>query len=96
MGKNIILPEAYSDNASFLYWLPDNLHIDHILLLTDDKNEMQHSFIHDFNSAVAFDSVTNSYAREKGSLIILLKGANEKFNTMFKQKISDDKVRFNY
>src|SRR6266496_382395 len=95
-GKKYHLPEAYSDNASFLYWLPDSLHIDHVLLLTDDKNEMQHSFIYDFNSAVAFDSVTNSYAREKGSLIILLKGANEKFNTMFRQKILNDKARFNY
>lgn len=95
-GKKYHLPQAYSDNASFLYWLPNNVHIDNLLLLTDDKNEMQHPFIHDFTSAVVTDSVTNPFAREKGSLIILFKGANEKFNAMFKQKIEDDKAQFKY
>jgi len=95
-GKKYHLPEVYSDNASFLYWLPNNIHIDNLLLVTDDKNEMQHSFVHDFASAVVTDSVTNPYAREKGSLIILFKGANEKFNEMFKQKIEEDKAQFKY
>jgi len=95
-GKKYRLPEAFSDNASFLYWLPNNIHIDNLLLVTDDENEMQHSFVHDFASAVVTDSVTNPYAREKGSLIILFKGANEKFNQMFKQKIEDDKAQFKY
>ena len=31
-GKKYHLPEAYSDNASFLYWLPNNIHIDNLLL----------------------------------------------------------------
>jgi hypothetical protein len=95
-GKKYHLPEVYSDNASFLYWLPNNIHIDNLLLVTDDKNEMQHSFVHDFASAVVTDSVINPYAREKGSLIILFKGANEKFNEMFKQKIEEDKAQFKY
>jgi hypothetical protein len=76
--------------------LPNNIHIDNLLLVTDDKNEMQHSFVHDFASAVVTDSVINPYAREKGSLIILFKGANEKFNEMFKQKIEEDKAQFKY
>jgi Dolichyl-phosphate-mannose-protein mannosyltransferase len=93
-GKKYNLPEAYSDNASFLYWLPDSLHIDNIIVVTDDQQEMQHDFIKDFTSAVLSDSVTNEYAREKGSLIIILKGANEKFNQMFKKKIAKDKRKF--
>ena len=56
---------------------------------------MQHDFVKDFHMQVT-DSVTNPYAREKGSLIILFKGANEKFNEMFKQKIEDDKAQFKY
>ncbi|MEP7317140.1 MAG: glycosyltransferase family 39 protein [Panacibacter sp.] len=93
-GKAYHLPPAYSDNASFLYWLPDSLHIDNIVLLTDDENEMQHDFIKDFTSAVLNDSVANPYARERGSLILTLKGANEKFNNFFKQKIAEDKAAF--
>jgi len=84
------LPEAYSDNGSFLYWMPHNLHIDNIILITDDTKEMQHPFIKQFASAIVADSVTNIYARERGSLIILFKGANEAFNKMFQQKIDKD------
>lgn len=93
-AKKYNLPQAYRDNASFLYWLPDTIHIDNLLLLTDDKQEMQHPFIKNFSSAVLSDSVTNIYARERGSLIILLKGANESFNQMFKEKIEKDKADF--
>jgi len=92
--KNYHLPEAYSDNASFLYWLPDSIHLVNIVLITDDKQEMQHPFLKDFSSAVLFDSVTNVYARERGSLIIVLKGANEKMQEMFRQKIEADKEKF--
>jgi hypothetical protein len=92
--KKYHLPEAYSDNASFLYWLPDSIHLVNVVMITDDKQEMEHPFIKDFSSAVLFDSVTNVYAREKGTLIILLKGANEKMQEMFRQKIEADKEKF--
>jgi hypothetical protein len=84
------LPEAYSDNGSFLYWMPRITHIDNLILITDDKEEMQHPFIKLFTSAVVSDSVTNTFAREKGTLIIVFKGAGEAFNTMFKEKIDKD------
>lgn len=88
------LPYSYSDNGSFLYWLPDTMHIQNLLLITDDKQEMSHPFIKHFASAILSDSITNKYAVEKGSLIILLKGANEEFNKMFKEKIEKDKLSF--
>lgn len=66
--------------------MPDSLHIDNMILITDDKEEMQHSFLKDFSFAVLTDSITNKYARERGSLILTLKGANEKLNQMFREK----------
>jgi hypothetical protein len=93
-AKKYHLPAAYSDNASFLYWLPEGIHIQNLLLLTDDKNEMQHDFIKDFSSAVLIDSVTTPMAREHGDLIILLKGADDAFQQMFKEKIDKDKAAF--
>ena len=88
------LPEVYSDNGSFLYWMPRNVHLENLILITDDHEEMQHPFIKDFKSAVVTDSVTNIYARERGSLIIVFKGANEAFNKMFREKIDDDYKQF--
>lgn len=93
-GKKYHLPEAYSDNASFLYWLPDSMHIDNIILVTDDQQEMQHDFLKDFSSVTLSDSVTNPFARERGSLILILKGANEKMNQMFQEKIKRDRDKF--
>ncbi len=87
------LPAAYSDNASFLYWMPDNLQFDNLVLITDDENEMQHPFIKNFTSAVVSDSVTSFYAREKGSLIIILKNGNADFKKMFINKIEKDKAK---
>lgn len=92
--KKYGLPVASSDNASFLYWIPDSLQIDNIILITDDHNEMQHAFLKNFSSVVLADSVTNIYAREQGTLILILKGANEKFNEMLRQKIVADKNKF--
>ena len=92
-AKKYNLPEAYSDNASFLYWIPDSLHFDNLVLLTDDQEEMQHPFIRNFKTAVLYDSITNPYAREYGDLIIILKGGNADFKEMFEKKIEKDKAK---
>jgi 4-amino-4-deoxy-L-arabinose transferase-like glycosyltransferase len=92
-GEKYNLPQAYSDNASFLYWIPDSLKFDILVLVTDDKNEMQHPFIKDFVSAELRDSVTNSYAREKGSFIIVLKYGNADFKKMMIEKLANDKAK---
>jgi hypothetical protein len=86
-GNKDGLPPPYSANASFLYWLPQNFHPRNLLLLTDDPHEMEHDFIRNFTSAVVMDSITAPFARERGDLIIYLKGANEKFDAMLQEKI---------
>jgi 4-amino-4-deoxy-L-arabinose transferase-like glycosyltransferase len=92
-GRKYNLPQAYSDNASFLYWIPDSLKFDNVVLLTDDKNEMQHPFIKNFVSAESRDSVTNPYARENGDLIIVLKNGNADFKKMMVEKLAKDKAK---
>ena len=91
--KKYKLPEAYSDNASFLYWLPGHLPVKNVVLITDDQEEMQHDFIKDFTSAILYDSITSPYAREHGDLIIILKGANDEFRKFFREKIERDKQK---
>lgn len=88
--KKYDLPEVYSDDASFLYWIPRNIWITNMLLVTDDQEELEHPFIKDLQSAVLIDSIANTYARERGTLILYFKGANRNFNDMFKKKIDVD------
>jgi len=90
------LPAAYSDNASFLYWIPTNLNIKNIVLVTDDHHEQEHDFAKDFQSITIRDSVTNVYARERGDWIYVFKGANENFSKYFQEKLAKDRAEFNY
>ena len=92
-GNNLGLPEAYSDNASFLYWISDSLHFQNIVLVTGDQDEMQHPFIRDFEHATVIGQVTDSFAREKGTQIILLEGANDVFRQFFQEKLKADRQK---
>ena len=93
-GPKYHLPTAYSDNASFLYWMPEDYNrFDVFLLVTDDKQEMQHRFIKEFKSVRLVDSIANPYARENGSLIILMKGPSDAFRQAFRDKIDLDKLK---
>lgn len=92
-GPQYGLPETFSDNASFLYWMPERADFDHIVLLTDDQEEMQHAFIKNFRSAVLLDSITSPYAREKGDLVIVLKGADSTFKKFFAEKINKARAK---
>ena len=92
-GNKYQLPEAFSDNASFLYWIPAKLDFDNLVLLTDDEHEMQHPFIKNFASAVLTDSITSRYAREKGDLVIVLKHADTTFKRFFIEKLEKDKAK---
>ena len=91
-GRKYNLPEAYSDNASFLYWLPGNKPMTNLILVCTDTNELQHDYIKFFKSAQFTDSVTSKYAREHGDFIMLAKGADEWFARFFRQKIAADKA----
>jgi 4-amino-4-deoxy-L-arabinose transferase-like glycosyltransferase len=90
------LPAAYSDNASFLYWLPVNKYITNFILVTNDPHEQQHDWAKGFKQIIKVDSVTNVYARERGDYIYIFKGADENFNHFFEEKIKKDKAEFNY
>jgi hypothetical protein len=91
--KKYHLPEAFSDNASFLYWIPDSLQFQNLVLIESDPNEMHYDFIKQFSKAELTDSVTNPYAREKGTSIVLLTGATEQFRKFFNTKLQADRLK---
>ena len=91
--KNINLPEAFSDNASFLYWIPDSIHFQNLILLTTDQEEMQHAFIKEFEYAAVKGRVTQPFARENGTQILLLTGASDAFRKFFQDKLKADRLK---
>lgn len=95
-GPKYNLPAAYSDNASFLYWLPAKPKMTNFVLVSDDPDEQQHDFAKGFKAVIKVDSVTSEYAREKGDYIYLFKGADANFQQFFEEKIAADKAEFKY
>jgi Dolichyl-phosphate-mannose-protein mannosyltransferase len=91
--KKYHLPPAFSDNASFLYWIPDSINFQNLVLVESDPKEMTYDFVKQFSKAVITDSVTNSYAREKGTAIMLLTGASDKFRKFFIEKLTADRLK---
>lgn len=93
-GPRHHLAPAYSDNASFLYWMPRDFdRFDVFLLVTHDRNEMQYRFMKEFKTVRLVDSIANPYAREEGTLIILMKGPSDAFRKAFRDKIDSDKLK---
>jgi hypothetical protein len=92
-GKKYGLPEAYSDNASFLYWISDSLHFQNLILLTTDQEEMQHAFIKEFEHASVEGRITDTFARENGTQILLLTGASDAFKKFFQDKLRADRMK---
>ncbi|WP_431215933.1 hypothetical protein ACQ86N_15530 [Puia sp. P3] len=93
-GPRYHLPIAYSDNASFLYWMPvDYDRFDVLLLVTDDRHEMEHKFIKEFRSVRLVGRIANRWSREDGSLVILMKGPSEAFRQAFRDKIELDRLK---
>ena len=90
------LPQAYSDNASFLYWMPPNMSMKNFVLVSDDPDEKRHDFAKGFKSVTKIDSITSTYARERGDYIYLFIGADENFEKFFREKIAKDKAEFKY
>jgi 4-amino-4-deoxy-L-arabinose transferase-like glycosyltransferase len=92
-GKKYRLPEAYSDNASFLYWISDSVRFQNLVLLTTDQEEMQHPFIKEFDHAAMTGRITDPFARENGTQIILMTGASDVFRKFFRDKLQADRLK---
>jgi hypothetical protein len=69
------LPAAMGSAATYLLWTPvDFYKQDKFILLTDYRDELHEDFMKLFASTVLADSVTTPFAREGGSIIIVMKG----------------------
>ncbi len=85
------LPEVYSNKASFLLWIPDSLKYDNVIVIVSDTDELNRNYTSNFKSSEISDSVQTKHARERGDIICVLKGANDKFKDFFRKKVEKTK-----
>lgn len=84
------MPEAYSFNTDYIYWLPRIKKIQNILLIGEEPSKEVAGM---FKEIKLIGVVENEYAREHNTGIYLLTGANDFFTPVFYNKVEDRKKK---
>lgn len=90
--KELGLPEIFSDNASFLYWLPNNFPYRHVILIDFEPRDSADMVFKHFESHIILDSLTQDYAREKGLLIMLYRNGDDSLQSVATEAIRAQKA----
>lgn len=85
------MPEAYSFNTDYIFWLPHLERVDHILLIGDQPDQEVINMFREFRIVGA---VENEFSREKGTKIFLLLGARPGFTGFFYKMAEERKRKF--
>jgi len=89
-GQSYHLPPVMCHAASFLFWTRMDFNKnDNFIMVTDYRNEIHEDYIKQFEYAAIADSITNPYAREYESYILLLK----KPSAGFRKEWKDDYIK---
>jgi hypothetical protein len=95
-GKKWGLPEIYSDNASYVFWLPEKFTYKYFLFVCAQLPESDDAFFSHWGKAVIKDSVTQKYAREFGAKIMLYSNPDDSVRIIAEEHIRDSRKQFNF
>jgi hypothetical protein len=84
------MPEAYSFNTDYIFWLPHLEKIQNILLVGNKPSDKVTGM---FSEIKLTGTVENEYAREKNTGIYLLLGAKDLFTPVFYNLVEDRKKK---
>lgn len=70
-GKDkLFKSKVFSDNGSFLLWIPDNLYFNHLIFVGRRMPDSDDEVFQHFEKVTVIDSVTNKLSRQSGDKII--------------------------
>jgi hypothetical protein len=92
--KEAGLPEVYSDNASFLFWMPDKYDIKNLIVLAHQIPAKDDIVFQQFEKMTIKDSVNMPLFRENGMKILLYENGNDSLNTIIEKGIAKLKSQF--
>ena len=88
------LPVVYSDDASFVFWLPESIKKQNILLIAHKPRDTTDYVFGHFKKVQILDSITNTYAREYGAKIMLYSQPDDSLPIV--SKIAIDRLKASY
>ncbi|MBV9988838.1 MAG: hypothetical protein JO301_14260, partial [Chitinophagaceae bacterium] len=93
-GHRLGLPEIYSDNASYVFWLPDQFTQKYFLFVTDDLPPPDDLFFNHWRKREIIDSVRQPLAREYRTKIILYSNPDDSVRIIAEKNLLKDKRQF--
>ena len=93
--KQLRLPEIYSDDASFAFWLPDKFNYTHFLFVTRRMPPAGDTFFYHFGKVEIKDSVTQKLAVEYGTKIVLYSFPDDTAKVVAEQSFKQLKSTYN-
>jgi 4-amino-4-deoxy-L-arabinose transferase-like glycosyltransferase len=88
------LPEVYSDNASFLFWMPSTYHVKNLILIAHQIPDKDDIVFQQFERMSIKDSLNDPLARENGIKVILYENANNKVDSLIEKGIAEKKKEY--
>jgi hypothetical protein len=92
--KEAHLPEVYSDNASFLFWMPDKYDIKNLILVGHTMPDSNDIVFQQFEKVSIKDSIDMPLFRENGMKIILFEHGNDSLNSIVTRGVAKLKSKF--
>lgn len=92
--KEARLPEVYSDNASFLFWMPDKYDIKNLILVGHHMPDSNDIVFQQFEKVSIKDSINMPLFRENGMKIILFEHGNDSLNSIITKGVAKLKSKF--
>jgi hypothetical protein len=93
-AKEVGLPEVYSDNASFLFWMPETYPYKNLLLVAHNMPEKDDIVFQQFEKVTIKDTLTMPLFRENGIRFILFENSNDSLNAIATRGVAELKRRF--
>ena len=92
--KEAGLPEVYSDNASFLFWMPEKYNIQNLMLVAHNMPDKDDTVFQQFEQVSIKDSMNMPFFREDGMKIILFQNGNDSLNSLIEKTVARLKAKF--
>ncbi|MEX6688974.1 glycosyltransferase family 39 protein [Danxiaibacter flavus] len=93
-GPSLGLPEAYSDDANFLWWLPDSSHSKNMLFIGHNIPKKDDLVFQQYEKYEIKDSVNMPLFRENGIKVVLFENGNDSLNTFINRSIAEQRAEF--
>lgn len=95
-ARELGLPEIYSDDASYIFWLPEHFTHQYFLFVCYDLPDTDDSFFNHWGKREIKDSITNKYAREYNAKIVLYSQPDDSVHIIAEQHIREGRKDYNY